>query len=145
MLNSYAKYRRNLSDMFNEPARDVFLAMERRPGLILIRNWLEKELHDKELFYCVMMCEVFQKCEQEVNETGNQFVDKLERCYKLMVANIVKAHIPKAVRACMAIRRARITDTQRMLITIRINLNEEEKVFCMMRKELQAMQGEVRH
>ena len=91
------------------------------------------------------MCKVLERCEQEVNETGNEFVDKFERCYKLVVANDGKVYIPKAVRACMVKRRARITDTQRMLITLRINLNGEEKVFCMMRKELQAMQGEVRH
>ena len=41
----------------------------------------------------------------------------------------------------MVIRKARIA--QRMLIALRMNSNEEEKVFCAKRKELQSMHREV--
>ena len=46
----------------------------------------------------------------------------------------------KAIRACMVLRKARLTDTQRMLITLRMNSSEEEKVFGAMRRELQSIQ-----
>ena len=95
--------------------------MERCLGLVT--KWLKKELSDKELFDCVKVREVLGKCEQELNETGNEFADKLERCYKLVEANSEKAYIPKATRACMVIRRVRITDTQRMFITQKMNSN----------------------
>ena len=40
----------------------------------------------------------------------------------------------------MVLRKARLTDTQRMLITLRMNSGEEEKVFGVMRRELQSIQ-----
>ena len=110
--NSYVRYRRNLSDEFDESARDVVLAVER--CLNLRKKWLERELSDRELFDCMKVCEMFEECEQEVNETSNEFVDKFERCYKLVVAKSEKSYIPKAIRACMIFRKARLTDTQRM-------------------------------
>ena len=67
--NSYARYRRNLSNEFNESARDVVLAVER--CLNLRKKWLERELSDRELFDCMKVCEMLEECEQEVNETSN--------------------------------------------------------------------------
>ena len=57
--NSYARYRRNLSDEFDESATDIVLAVER--CLNRTKKWLERELSDRELFNCMKVCEVLDE------------------------------------------------------------------------------------
>ena len=75
--NSYSRYRRSLSDEFDESARDIVLAVER--CLNRTKKWLKRELSDRELFDCMKVCEVLEELGQEVNKTSNEFVDKFEK------------------------------------------------------------------
>ena len=102
-----------------------------------MREWLEKDLNDKDLYVFRKMCRKLERCKQEVGKASEEFADKFERYYKLVAANHRDVEFPEAVRVGMILRKARLTDTQRMLIIRRMSLNEEDKVFMAMRTELQ--------
>ena len=71
LLNIYARYKRDLSDKFYEPAKSVVLATEKYVGLV--RKWVDKDLSDEDLFKCKRMCEEFEKCKAIYNGQAEEY------------------------------------------------------------------------
>ena len=75
------------------------------------------------------------------SETIEEFLDRFERCYKMVTASSSTANIPEEIRAFMVLKRANVTDTQRMLILSKMNLDEKNKMFGTICKELKLVLG----
>ena len=117
--NIYARYNRDLSDKFYKPAKSVVLATDEYMGFV--RKWLDNDLSDEDLYECGKIFKALEKFNQEVGETCDEFADKFEEHYKLVVVGYENADIPDAIRVCMITRKAKIRDTQRMLIMLGMN------------------------
>ena len=71
-----------------------------------------------------------------MDETMNQFVDRFERCYQLIIKCKNETNVPNDVRAFMLSRRARTMKTERMIVLSKVKLKGENKIFDTMCKEL---------
>ena len=59
----------------------------------------------------------------------------------MVTANSSSANIPAEIRAFMVLKRACVSDTQRMLILSKMNLEDKPKMFDAMSKKLKLILG----
>ena len=56
------------------------------------------------------ICKKLKGCKQKADKTFDEFVDRFEKRYKLVMASKEGAYIPKEMRAFIVLRKVRITD-----------------------------------
>ena len=137
--NNSVRYKKDLQDKFYEQVDSSQLITEE--GLEIVKTWLKKELGEEDLYKCVRVWEELEECKQKASETIEEFLDRFERCYKMVTASSSTANIPEEIRAFMVLKRANVSDTQRMLILSKMNLDEKNKMFGAMCKELKLVLG----
>ena len=82
-----------------------------------------------------------EDCKQKPGESIDEFLDRFDRCYHLVTAISTSANIPAEIRAFMVLKRACVTDTQRMLILSKMDLEDKSGMFEAMSKELKLILG----
>ena len=74
-------------------------------GLEIVKTWLKKELGEEDLYKCVRVWEELEECKQKASETIEEFLDRFERCYKMVTASSSTVNIPEEIRAFMVLKR----------------------------------------
>ena len=123
-----------MQDKFFEQVDGIKLVTEE--GLDLVKDFLKKELGEEDLYKCVRVWNEFEDCKQKPGEVIEEFLDRFERCYKLVSTSSSGTSIPAETRAFMVLKRACVSDTQRMLILSKLDLSKKSQMFEAMCKEL---------
>ena len=137
--NNSVKYKKHLQDKFFEQVDGSKLVTDQ--GLDLVKTFLKKELGESDLYKSVRVWNELENCKQKPGESIDVFLDRFERCYRLVTASSTSANIPAEIRAFMVLKRACVTDTQRMLILSKMDLEDKSGMFEAMSKELKLILG----
>ena len=137
--NDSVRYKKDLQDKFFEQVDGTKLVTEER--LQLVKTFLQKELGEADLYKSVKVWDELEECKQRPREAIDDFIDRFERCYMMVTANSSSANIPAEIRAFMVLKRACVSDTQRMLILSKMNLEDKPKMFDAMSKKLKLILG----
>ena len=108
--NNSVRYKKDLQDKFYEQVDSSKLITNE--GLEIVKTWLKKELGEEDLYKCVRVWEELEECKQKASETIEEFLDRFERCYKMVTASSATANIPEEIRAFMVLKRSNLTKTQ---------------------------------
>ena len=137
--NDSVRYKKDLQDKFFEQVDGTKLVTEER--LQLVKTFLQKELGEADLYKSVKVWDELEECKRRPGEAIDDFIDRFERCYMMVTANSSSANIPAEIRAFMVLKRACVSDTQRMLILSKMNLEDKPKMFDAMSKKLKLILG----
>ena len=137
--NKSVKYKKDLQDKFFEQVDGTKLVT--KEGLALVKAFLKKELGEEDLYKSVRVWNELEDCKQKSGEIIEDFLSRFERCYTMVTANSTTANIPAENRAFMVLKRASVSDTQRMLILSKMNLDDKSGMFEAMCKELKLVLG----
>ena len=132
--NDSTRYKKDLQDKFFEQVDGKKLVTE--GGLQLVKDFLKKELGEEDLYKNVRYWNELEDCKQRDDEEIESFIDRFERCYTMVTSCSSTASIPAEIRAFMVLKRAKVSDTQRMLVLSKANLDKKEEMFDSMCKEL---------
>ena len=100
-----------------------------------VRVWNKLE----DLYKSARVWNVLDECKQKPEESIDEFLDRFDRCYQLVTASRVSANIPAEIRTFMLLKRAYVTDIQRMLILSKMNLENKSGMFEIISKELKQL------
>ena len=96
---------------------------------------------EAELYKSVRVWNELEECKKKPGELIDKFLDRFKRCYKLVTASSYSANIPAEMRAFMVLKGACVSNTQRMLILSKMDLDDKTKMFEAMCKELKLIVG----
>ena len=131
--NNSKRWPKDLQDKFFEQVDGDKLVTA--DGLKLVRDFLETELAEEELYKMVRVWEVFEECSRR-SDSIDIFLSNFERCYNAVVASSKSSIIPKEILAFMALRRSGASEDQRMLVLANLSKEDKEKMFSDMCKQL---------
>ena len=131
--NNSKRWPKDLQDKFFEQVDGDKLVTA--DGLKLVRDFLETELAEEELYKMVRVWEEFEECSRG-SDLIDIFLSNFERCYNAVVASSKSSIIPKEILAFMALRRSGASEDQRMLVLANLNKEDKEKMFSDMCKQL---------
>ena len=98
-----------------------------------------KELGEEDLDKMVRVWNEFENCRR--GDKSVEFLHSFERCYNAVMATSSSARIPAEIRAFMVLKRAGVSYTQRMLVLSKLNLENKDKMFDNMCKEIKLVLG----
>ena len=134
--NDYEQ-KKDLKDKFFETADITKLAS--KDGLKLVRDFLDKELQEEDLDKQVRTWDEFEDCCRG-SKGIEDFVSDFDRAYQ-KAASASGLTIPASVRAFMVLKRANLTNTQRMLVMSKLDQTNKEKMFENICRELKLVLG----
>ena len=136
--NNSKKFKKDLQDKFYEQVDGDKLVT--KEGVELVKTFLKKELGEEDLYKMVRVWNELENCQRSV-KTIDEFIDSFERCYTSVTSISKTTNIPAEIRAFMVLKRANVSDTQRMLVLSKIDLNDKAGMFDKMCKELKLVLG----
>ena len=134
--NNSKRWPKDLQDKFFETVDGDVLVTE--DGLELVKDFLEDELAEEELYKMVRVWEEFEGCSRG-SDSIDIFLSNFERCYNAVVASSKSSKIPKEILAFMALRRSGASEEQRMLVLAKLDKELAEKRVKMREERLLKM------